>query len=151
MTDEAASTVQVKDRRKFLEIFLGSGIVASIISFLYPAFRYMIPPQTEELASDTVLAARIGELKPNSGKIFRFGTRPGLLVLSSDGSYHAISAVCTHLNCTVQYRPDLRDVWCACHNGMYSVDGRNVSGPPPKPLEEYQVMIKSDQIFVRRA
>ncbi len=151
MADESASTLQVKDRRKFLEFFLGTSIFASIISFLYPAFRYMIPPKTEELASDTVLAGRVGELKPNTGKIFRFGNRPGLLVLSSDGNYHAISAVCTHLNCTVQYRPDLRDVWCACHNGMYSVEGRNVSGPPPKPLEEYQVVIKADQIFVRRA
>jgi cytochrome b6-f complex iron-sulfur subunit len=151
LADESASTLQVKDRRKFLEFFLGTSIFASIISFLYPAFRYMIPPKTEELASDTVLAGRVGELKPNTGKIFRFGNRPGLLVLSSDGNYHAISAVCTHLNCTVQYRPDLRDVWCACHNGMYSVEGRNVSGPPPKPLEEYQVVIKADQIFVRRA
>jgi cytochrome b6-f complex iron-sulfur subunit len=151
LADESVSALQVKDRRKFLEFFLGTGIVASIISFLYPAFRYMIPPKTEELAADTVLAGRVGELKPNTGKIFRFGTRPGLLVLSSDGNYHAVSAVCTHLNCTVQYRPDVHDVWCACHNGMYSVDGRNVSGPPPKPLEEYQVVIKADQIFVRRA
>ncbi len=151
MADDAASTVQVKDRRRFLEAFLGTGIVASIISFIYPAFRYMIPPQTEELTADTVLAGRIGELKPNTGKIFRFGSRPGLLILSSDGTYHALSAVCTHLNCTVQYRSDLNAVWCACHNGMYSVDGRNISGPPPRPLQEFQVAVKADQIFVRRA
>jgi Rieske Fe-S protein len=151
LAEDLAPAEQVKDRRRFLELFLGTGIVASIISFLYPAFRYMIPPKTEELAADTVLAGRVGELKPNTGKIFRFGSRPGLLILSSDGTYHATSAVCTHLNCTVQYRPDLRGIWCACHNGVYSVDGRNVSGPPPKPLESYQVLIKADQIFVRRA
>ncbi len=111
----------------------------------------MIPPKTEELAADTVVAGRVGELRPNTGKIFRFGSKPGLLILSSDGTYHALSAVCTHLNCTVQYRPERRDIWCACHNGTYSVDGHNISGPPPKPLEEYQVAIKSDQIFVRKA
>ena len=58
-------------------------------------------------------------------------------------------AVCTHLGCTVQYRGDLHDVWCACHNGMYAVNGRNISGPPPRPLETYEVILKGDEIYVR--
>jgi len=137
-------------RRRFVELFLGTGIVASFASFLYPVFRYLIPPQSTELASDTVLAGKVGDLKPNGGKIFRFGTRPALLIMSPDGKYTALTAVCTHLGCTVQYRPDLHNVWCACHNGMYDVDGRNISGPPPKPLEAFDVFIKGDEIYVQR-
>jgi Rieske Fe-S protein len=137
-------------RRHFLEIFLGTSFVASLTSFLYPILQYMIPAQTSEPAADTAQAGRIGDLKPNTGKIFRFGSRPALLILSDDGKYHALSAICTHLNCTVQYRSDLRSVWCACHNGMYSVDGQNISGPPPKPLESYEVILKGDEIYVRR-
>lgn len=131
-------------------MFLGTGIVASLASFLYPVLRYLIPPPSAELSSDTVLAGKIGELKPNTGKIFRFGSRPALLVLTSDGKYHAMSGVCTHLGCTVQYRSDLHNVWCACHNGMYDLTGRNLSGPPPRPLEDYDVFVKGDEIYVQR-
>ncbi len=137
-------------RRHFVEVFLGTGIVASLVSFLYPVLRYLIPPPSAELSSDTVLAGKIGELRPNAGKIFRFGSRPALLILTSDGKYHAMSGVCTHLGCTVQYRGDLHNVWCACHNGMYDLNGRNLSGPPPRPLEDYDVFVKGDEIYVQR-
>ena len=131
-------------------MFLGTGIVASLASFLYPVLRYLIPPPSAELSSDTVLAGKTGDLKPNTGKIFRFGSRPALLILTSDGKYRAMSGVCTHLGCTVQYRGDLHNVWCACHNGMYDLNGRNLSGPPPRPLEDYDVMVKGDEIYVQR-
>jgi len=144
------TSVHANQRRRLLGMFLGTGVIASVASFLYPILRYIIPPQTSELASDTALAGRVGDLKPNMGKIFRFGSRPALLIFTADGTYHAMSAVCTHLNCTVQYRSDLRAVWCACHNGMYSVDGRNISGPPPRPLETYDVILKNEEIYVRR-
>jgi cytochrome b6-f complex iron-sulfur subunit len=137
-------------RRRFVEIFFGAGVAASLASFLYPVLRYLIPPQTAEQSSDTVLAGKVGDLKPNTGKIFRFGSRPALLVLSQDGTYHALSATCTHLGCTVQYRADLHEVWCACHNGLYALNGRNISGPPPRPLESYEVILKGDEIYVRK-
>ena len=94
------------ERRHFVEVFLGAGVIASLGSFLYPVLRYLIPPQTAELESDLALAGKVGDLKPGTGKIFRFGSRPALLVLASDGTYHALSAVCTHLGCTVQYRSE---------------------------------------------
>ena len=112
--------------------------------------RYLVPPKASDLGSDSVVAGRVGELKPNSGKIFRFGNRPGLLIRTASGEYRAMSATCTHLSCTVQYRDDLRQVWCACHNGKYDLNGRNISGPPPRPLEGFEVQVRGDEIFVRR-
>jgi Rieske Fe-S protein len=150
MTDKSTNAQTMPKRRHFLEIFFGASVLASLTSFLYPILRYMIPVQTSEPTVDTALAGRVGDLKPNTGKIFRFGSRPALLILTQDGKYHAMSAVCTHLNCTVQYRSDLHAVWCACHNGMYTVDGRNISGPPPRPLETYDVVLKGEDIYVRR-
>ncbi len=112
--------------------------------------RYLVPPAATDLGGDSVVAAKVGDLKANSGKIFRFGSRPGLLVRTADGEYRAMSAVCTHLNCTVQYRSDVREVWCACHNGFYDLNGRNVAGPPPRPLESYVVHINGDDVVVSR-
>ena len=137
-------------RRHFVNILLGTGLLASAASFLYPLLRYLIPPKLPDLGSGAVLAAKVAELKPNSAKTFRFGTRPGLLIETAAGEYRAMSASCTHLGCTVQYRPDLRQVWCACHNGGYDLNGRNISGPPPRPLELFDVQVRSDEIFVRR-
>ncbi len=137
-------------RRKLIEVLLGSGFVATAIAFLYPGRRYLVPPKALDLGGDSVVAGKVGELKPNSGKIFQFGSRPGLLIHTASGEYRAMSATCTHLSCTVQYRDDLRQVWCACHNGKYNLDGRNISGPPPRPLEAFDVQVRGDEIFVRR-
>ena len=131
-------------------IFLGGGLLASFASFLYPVLRYLVPPAVADLGGDEIVAAKLTELKPNSGKIFRFGNRPGLLIRTASGEYRAMSATCTHLSCTVQYRDDLRQVWCACHNGKYDLNGRNISGPPPRPLEGFEVQVRGDEIFVRR-
>ena len=136
--------------RRWVNLLLGSGVLASIASFIYPAIRYIIPPPVAESTSRAVVAARVGELKRNSGKIFKFGSEAALLILTAEGNYKAFSAVCTHLSCTVQYRPDLREIWCACHNGLYDLAGRNVSGPPPKPLEAYEAHVQGEDVVVTR-
>lgn len=137
-------------RRRLVELFLGGGLFASFVSFVYPVLRYLVPPPVPDLGGDDVIAAKVGDLEPNSGKIFRFGSRPGLLLRIGEGEYRAFSATCTHLSCTVQYRTDLHEIWCACHNGMYDLNGRNVSGPPPRPLESYQVHVRGEDLVVSR-
>ena len=137
-------------RRRFVQVLLGGGLLASAASFIYPVLKYLVPPAATDLGGDSVIAARVGELKPNSAKIFRFGSRPGLLLLGADGEYRAMSATCTHLSCTVQYRGDLKQVWCACHNGTYDLAGRNVGGPPPRPLELFDVHVRGEEGVVRR-
>jgi Rieske Fe-S protein len=137
-------------RRRVVEFLLGGGLVASLSSFLYPVLRYLVPPPVADLGGDSVVAAKVGELKPNSSRIFRFGTKPGLLICMPDGEYKAMAATCTHLSCTVQFRSDLHQVWCACHNGMYDLAGRNVSGPPPRPLEAFEVHVRGDEVVVSR-
>ena len=137
-------------RRGFVEALLGSGFVATVVAIVYPILRYLVPPKASELGTDSVVAGTVGELKANSGKIFRFGSRPAILVLTSNGEYRAMSAICTHLGCTVQYRSDMEHVWCACHNGHYDLNGKNIAGPPPRPLEFFEVQVRGNQIFARR-
>ena len=140
-----------RSRRTLLKAFLGGGILASLSSFIYPVLRYLVPPAETNMGVDSVVAANASELKPNSAKIFRFGSKPALLIRTAEGAYRAMSATCTHLSCTVQYRKDVQQIWCACHNGMYDLNGRNVSGPPPRPLEQYQVHVQGGEIQVMRS
>jgi len=137
-------------RRRLLDAFLSGGLVAFLGAVFYPVVRYLTPPAVPQAAASSVTAARTGEVKPNSGKVFRFGSKPGLLVRLPSGEWRAFSAVCTHLQCTVQYRSDLERIWCPCHNGQFDLTGKNVSGPPPKPLEGYDVIVKGDEVVVVR-
>ena len=77
-------------------------------------------------------AGKIQDFKPNTGKIVKFGSKPALLVRAGENDWKAFSAVCTHLNCTVQFRDATQQIWCACHNGVYDLNGKVVSGPPPR-------------------
>jgi Rieske Fe-S protein len=74
---------------------------------------------------------------------FNFGGKPCLVIRTPEGEIRAFNAVCTHVDCTVAYRADKGDIFCNCHNGVYDLNGRNVSGPPPRPLEVYKVTLRS--------
>lgn len=137
-------------RRRFVQILLGGSTLLSLGSFFYPVLRYLVPPAATDLGADSVVAAKVGDLAPNSAKIFRFGNRPGLLIHMADGQFRALSATCTHLGCTVQYEADQHRIWCACHNGVYDLAGRNISGPPPRPLEAFEVHQQGEDLVVSR-
>jgi cytochrome b6-f complex iron-sulfur subunit len=138
------------ERRSLIRWLLGGGFTASFISFVYPAVRFMNPPRLPEAAVNEVAAGKVDEFKPNSGKIVKFGSRPALLIRAGDTEWRAYNAICTHLNCTVQYQDNTKQIWCACHNGLFDLNGHVVSGPPPNPLEEFQVRIREDEVFISR-
>lgn len=138
-------------RREFLNYVLGGGLLAFLSSSIYPLLRYITPPKGFETAVSSVVAAKVGELPRNTGKIFKFGDKPGLLVNTSGGELLAFNAVCSHLNCTVQFDPPANHIWCPCHNGRFDLNGRVISGPPPKALEKYAVNVRGEDIVVSKS
>lgn len=137
-------------KRDFLKYFLGGGIIAWAVSILYPLFAYLKPPIQPEVEVSSIKVGTLDEIQKDSGVIVRFGNKPVLVVRRADGVIHAFSATCTHLDCTVQYRADMGVIWCACHNGKFDFSGRNIAGPPPRPLEEYRVVIRGEDVFVSK-
>jgi len=125
--------------------------VSTLTAMMYPVWRFLIPPASAEPATQSVVAAQASQLKPNSGLLFKFGSKPGLLVRTPDGELQAFNAVCTHLDCTVQYKSDTSQIWCACHNGTYDLGGNVVSGPPPRPLERLVVNQRGNDVVVTRS
>ncbi len=137
-------------RREFINYILGGALAALTSSAVYSLFRYITPPKGAETAVSSVVAAKNGELLPNSGKIFRFGNSPGILINTPSGELAAFNAVCTHLNCTVQYDSQTKYIWCPCHNGRFDLKGKVISGPPPRPLEKYAVNVRGEDIIVSK-
>ena len=139
-----------KEKRDFLKYILGGGLVAWAASVMYPLLAYLKPPKQAEVEVSSVLVGKPTDLPKDSGKIVRFGTRPVIVIHLVSGEMRAFSAVCTHLDCTVQYRQDMGLIWCACHNGKYNLNGRNIAGPPPRPLDEYRVVVQGEEVFVSK-
>ena len=137
MTDETL----VPERRRFLNWFLGTAAGAFLASVLYPVARFISPPVIPESTTAEVEAgpANDPDLVEKGFKIVRFGADPVIVVRVSETDYRAFSATCTHLDCIVEYHKGQQRIWCNCHNGQYDLTGRNVAGPPPRPLTAYRV------------
>ena len=130
-------------RREFVDYMVAGALGMTAIAAIVPAVSYLVPPEGGEAqTASTVLPFPAEELAPNSGRIFKFGNKPGLVLKTAGGEVRAFSAQCTHLSCIVQYAPAERRILCACHAGWYDLTGRNVAGPPPRPLESYVVNLR---------
>jgi Rieske Fe-S protein len=149
---DAAALGPDPTRRRFVNWFLGTSFGAFLLSVVYPVSRYLVPPPMGESSAATVtLPIKADEVKPNTGQLFKFGNRPAILVRTPAGELRAFTAVCTHLNCTVQFRADLGHIWCACHNGHFDLNGKNIAGPPPRPLESFVVNVRGSQVVVTKS
>lgn len=137
-------------RRDFLKYLISGGLIGFAGIILYPLIEYLKPPKQREVEVSSVLAGKTSDFERESGKIIRFGNKPVIVINTKENNLKAFSATCTHLDCTVQFRKDMGLIWCACHNGKYDLNGRNVSGPPPKPLEEFRVVTKGEEIYVSK-
>ena len=128
-------------RRRFLNWFLGTTAGALVASVLYPIIRFASPPRIPEATTNQVEAGDVSDpaLMQKGFKIVRFGAEPVILLKAAEGEYRAFSATCTHLDCIVGYQKDRSRIFCNCHGGAYDLNGRNVSGPPPRPLTAYKV------------
>jgi Rieske Fe-S protein len=133
--------LESQPRRRFLNWFLGSSFGAVVVSFLYPIVRFASPPLIPEATTNQVEAGDTADaqLMTKGFKIVRFGAEPVILLKVTDVEYKAFSATCTHLDCIVGYQKDRSRIFCNCHGGTYDLNGRNVAGPPPRPLTAYKV------------
>ncbi|MBI3579550.1 MAG: Rieske (2Fe-2S) protein [Ignavibacteriales bacterium] len=137
-------------KRDFLKIVLSGGLIAWLASILYPVLAYMKPPKQAEVEVSSVKVGKLKDIEKEAGTIVRFGNKPVILIRTANDELHAFSATCTHLDCTVQFRKDMGLIWCACHNGKYDLNGRNVAGPPPRPLDDFRVVIQGEDVFISK-
>ena len=145
-------------RRRWLLRILQAAIGITVAAILYPVARFLKPRRaTVSGALEVVAPLKPRDLVDISAKPFEFAGKPCLLVLVPEGAkrlargerlqaddVRAFNAVCTHVDCTVKYRTATGDLFCSCHDGVYDLEGRNVSGPPPRPLETYTVTLRGD-------
>ncbi|MGD0682783.1 MAG: Rieske (2Fe-2S) protein [Terracidiphilus sp.] len=146
-------------RRAFLAIagvaVAGVTGIPYIAALAYPIYRYLASPAEMAMEATAVTEVTLKDaqkLPAGSVLMFKFGHSPAMLIHHLDDKWVAMTAVCTHLGCTVQYEPQADRIHCACHGGVYNpYTGANVSGPPPHPLKLFKVAVNETGVEVSRA
>ena len=131
-------------RRGFLLTFLG-GLGAAWAGFLVQ--RRILSPATGEAKPVQV---SLTELPVGGVKQITYENNPVLVMRSQEGVV-AMSMVCTHLGCLVQWQEGKQEFYCPCHQGRFDKYGEVISGPPPVPLERAPVKVVQDRIVVGEA
>jgi Rieske Fe-S protein len=141
---------KVQPRRDFLKYLLSSVTAGFGLIVFYPVFSFMKPPKQREVEVTSLKIGNVDDIEIGGSKIIRFGNKPVIVIRNGKEDFSALSATCTHLDCTVQYKKDESVIWCACHNGKYDLTGRNISGPPPRPLEKFKADVKNNEIIISK-
>jgi len=134
------------DRRGFLRTLLFLLGSTALASFVYPLVRFLAPPGKEAKGSKVTL--KKSDLPSGSAQDIVIDNTPAVVLNLPDKGFVAISKVCTHLGCLVEYDASKKRLLCPCHAGIYSLDGSVVSGPPPKPLQKYPVKVQGEEIVI---
>lgn len=90
------------------------------------------------------------DLNPGESLNFRYPTEndTAILIRARDGNYYAYGQKCTHLSCPVYYAKEADRLECPCHEGGFDVrDGRNLYGPPPRPLDKIEIETKNGEVW----
>ena len=123
-------------RRKFIGICIGGVAVlavAGIAAVTYPLFRYyLVPPSDPDTKGKIKIP--LTEIATGDAKFFEYNGSAAVLVKKQNGGVAALSAVCPHLGCIVQWEKERQDFLCPCHAGYFTPDGEVISGPPPRAL-----------------
>jgi cytochrome b6-f complex iron-sulfur subunit len=137
-------------RKQFLNKLLI--VWAAILSLapLYVFVRYLLPPRISERLLEMMNAGRAADLPMDSARLVKFNKTPVFLTKNQNGQVKALSGICTHLGCVVEFRQDDRRFHCNCHGSVFEIDGSNVAGPAPRPLQSLRVELKDDNIIVYR-
>ena len=137
-------------RRTFLNTLFGGWLAAFCAGSFYTLWKFAFPTLGKEPDFVVLSAEEFLHIPPNSVKPFAWGGKLGLFFKNERGEIQALKGVCTHMECNVTYKPEERKFYCACHKGWFDETGRNIEGPPPKPLEIFDHSVEDGKLIIAR-
>ena len=135
-------------RRDFIGGIIKGGLFLTFVSMLLPALEYLWPVMRGGPVGGAQEVGRVDEIPLwGAKKVVLQGS--AVLLIRTPEKIKALSASCTHLGCLVDWNKEKREIICPCHAGFFDLEGRVVSGPPPKPLPVYDVKVVDGKIYVK--
>jgi len=149
-------------RRDFIKAtsaFIG-GLIGMGIGF--PTIAYLLSPSLRKTEDESVIdLGPLDQYPLGIPTLFEFtrtkvngwertGLSYGVFVLrQTEKDVHVFSDICTHLACRVSWHPDVQHYISPCHDGHFDVIGNVLSGPPPRPLDEFVTKIEDGNLYIQ--
>jgi Rieske Fe-S protein len=127
-----------------------------------PSIAYLLSPSLRESEDDSVVdLGPLENYRMGAPTRFQFtqtrvngwertATNHGLYVVRmNESEVRVFSDICTHLGCRVTWHQDQRHYISPCHDGHFDILGNVISGPPPRPLDEFTTKVENGNLFVK--
>jgi cytochrome b6-f complex iron-sulfur subunit len=133
-------------RRRFLQALLTALGLTAVGSFVYPVVRFLGPPGGK--AALKQITFKKSEIPVGEAKDVALDATPAMIINRPGKGLIALSRVCTHLGCLVDYNKAQNRIICPCHGALFDLDGGVVSGPPPKSLPRLPLKVEGETIVL---
>jgi menaquinol-cytochrome c reductase iron-sulfur subunit len=148
------------DRRAFFLTMI-YGLWAAIGTALsIPAAIYLLFPPKLRKENEFTEAGDVTKMVPNSPveMVFRRNRIDGWRILSEkstawavkldNGEVIAFAPQCTHLGCAYHWDDPKKEFLCPCHTSVFSIDGKVISGPAPRPLDRFEAKVQNNKLMI---
>jgi len=133
-------------RRKFLSLLLTILGFTAVGSFVYPLVRFLAPAEGKTKVKQ--ISLKKAEILLGEAKEIALDSLPIIIINRPGKGFIALSRVCSHLGCLVDYSKIQNNVICPCHGAIFDLEGNVVSGPPPKPLQRFPLKVEGESIVI---
>jgi menaquinol-cytochrome c reductase iron-sulfur subunit len=126
-----------------------------------PAITYVLSPaKKSEGSQDWISLGSTTKVELNMPTLFKTTIKKqagwivneqeiSIYILTTNGrDFIAMSNICTHLGCRVRWISKKEQFFCPCHNGVFNKNGGVAGGPPPRPLDRFEVKVEGDQLYI---
>ncbi|HBO84855.1 MAG: hypothetical protein A2073_04680 [Deltaproteobacteria bacterium GWC2_42_11] len=135
-------------RRKFLSsAFMTLGLSFGL-GTLFIRFGQFLTPEKKEKRIGEVLIGNFTDIPDGAATPLEISGNKILVVRSKD-RITAFSRICTDLGCLVSWDAAREQFICPCHQGVYDKNGKNIAGPPPRPLDRFEILAKGENVYIR--
>lgn len=139
-----------EDRRRFLKLLSGGFLSLWALGGAGALAAYLKPPERNEAAAERMVSiGRLDELRVGEARLIQHGIKPFYVLRLDATRVVALSAVCTHMRCILNFDRERKGMLCPCHDGRFDLNGNVVSGPPQRSLPGYEVQTRAGEVFVR--
>ncbi|MBI4400436.1 MAG: Rieske (2Fe-2S) protein [Nitrospirae bacterium] len=134
-------------RRRFLsQAVMGFGLLFGLGTLLLRFVQFLVPsPGAKQYVA--VLIGSEAAFPVGAAVPMDLGGHK-IMVLRTDEDVVAFSRRCTDLGCLVSWNKEREEFLCPCHQGVFDKTGRNIAGPPPRPLDRFEIVKRGEQLYV---
>ena len=137
----------ISRRRLIGYAWIGASVVV-IGELIGGTFAFLWPRRKQATGENVSIVGKVTDFKVGEVIPFR---KEKTFIIRTEGGFMAISAVCTHLNCIVNWNQILKRFECPCHGAKFNQMGEVIEGPPPRPLDLYNLQIAAGNLVIHKA